>query len=105
MFGAVEFDFFHHFLKIPEKSSLLIETSIHTFDPTEVSPWRPQLALKKGKMGKRCEPLLEEAAKTVLKDWNDGAIPTRPRGFVARAMGERWVVFFCEVEKPKLGLG
>jgi len=41
-----------------------------------------KLALKKGKMGKRCEPLLEEAAKTVLKDWNDGAIPfyTLPTG-------------------------
>ena len=34
-----------------------------------------QIALKKGKMGKRCELQLEEAARVVLKDWNDGLIP------------------------------
>eukprot|EP00667_Euglena_gracilis_P007914 EG_transcript_8005 len=42
---------------------------------TDATDFLTKIALKKGKVGKRCEPMLEDAARVVLKDWNDGAIP------------------------------
>eukprot|EP00996_Jenningsia_fusiforme_P000090 NODE_1054_length_1737_cov_9.406991_g931_i0.p1 GENE.NODE_1054_length_1737_cov_9.406991_g931_i0~~NODE_1054_length_1737_cov_9.406991_g931_i0.p1 ORF type:complete len:485 (-),score=130.74 NODE_1054_length_1737_cov_9.406991_g931_i0:137-1591(-) len=34
-----------------------------------------QIAARTGKIGKRAEPMLEDAARLVLRDWNDGRIP------------------------------